>query len=149
MGPKWYWAAPLMALPAVDVSIILMRSVLQTKCKWWCRARWYADRLHVHPAASAAVWALRRCASTAQSASRCLTASVGAAAAWLGLRAVWVEDGAPWLHYGGDDARLIHILARTAVAQGRPNSAEERRRIRAGADEAAAHVFRHLPAPRS
>jgi hypothetical protein len=134
----------MMALPPRDLEVSLMRGVLQTKCKWWCRARWYADRLHIHPAATTAVLTVRRCAEMAVGASPFLKASVRQAAAWLQLGVVWHDGAAPWLVYTGDDYRLLGSLARLAAKQGRPHTVQERRRFRAADDEPTSHLLRQF-----
>jgi hypothetical protein len=144
LSAKWHWAAPLMALPPADLSKVVMQSVLQTRCTWWCRGRWFAERLNLHPVASTAILALRRCGDMAQGAGQHLRAAVAASASWLRLRVSWAVDGAPWLHYTGDDDRLLRSLAELAHAQGRAAIGEECRRFRAAPCEKTAHVLRIL-----
>ena len=35
-----------------------MRAILRTGCRWYCRGRWWADRLQLHPGFAAGLQAL-------------------------------------------------------------------------------------------
>lgn len=46
---KWLWAAPVAPLPPPDVTKALFAAVLRTGCTWWCKARFWAERVELHP----------------------------------------------------------------------------------------------------
>ena len=56
--PKVLWAAPFVATPPASVSRDVMDAVLCAHCTWWCRARFFADRVNLHPGLTLAVRSL-------------------------------------------------------------------------------------------
>ena len=57
--PHFTWAAPLLQPPPEECAKALMKSILRTKCSWYCRGRWWADRVHVHPSFAAGLQAFK------------------------------------------------------------------------------------------
>ena len=48
-SPMWLWAAPVVAPPPPDITPLVMKTVLRSGCQWWCKGRWWATRLNLHP----------------------------------------------------------------------------------------------------
>jgi hypothetical protein len=60
--PLWEWALPLTAAPPDSIADDVFKSVLRTRCRWWCKGRWWAQRVHVHPRFGAHLTAAKRAA---------------------------------------------------------------------------------------
>lgn len=46
---KWLWSAPLAPMPPASIVQRLGDAILRTNCTWWCRARFWAERIGLHP----------------------------------------------------------------------------------------------------
>jgi hypothetical protein len=79
---------PLFRYPPASAAGEVMRSVIDTRCTWWCAGRWFARRAHLHPTATVAVRTLAACAPARSS-------SVWAAqpAGYLGLAVARLDEG--------------------------------------------------------
>ena len=54
--PKWLWPAPLLEVAPRRLVHELRKALLNyTDCSWWCQARFWADRIDIHPVYGAAV----------------------------------------------------------------------------------------------
>ena len=54
--PKWTWASPLMWPAPATITESVFQTIVKTACRWWCKGRWWAQRVQLHPQHSAA-WA--------------------------------------------------------------------------------------------
>lgn len=50
--PLWCWAAPFLAAPPQETAHSIRRAILRTACTWWCKGRWWATRIQLHPTTS-------------------------------------------------------------------------------------------------
>mmetsp|Transcript_79638 Transcript_79638/g.258085 ORF Transcript_79638/g.258085 Transcript_79638/m.258085 type:complete len:878 (-) Transcript_79638:151-2784(-) len=55
ISSQWLWAAPLLPIPPAALTQEFATAILQTNCTWWCRARFFADRIALHPGLGTAV----------------------------------------------------------------------------------------------
>ena len=46
---KYTWSAPLCPVPPRNLDMCLMKAILNTRCSWWCRARFWMQRIELHP----------------------------------------------------------------------------------------------------
>ena len=60
--PLWSWPLPLVTFPPDDVAHKIFRAVLRSGCTWWCRGRWWAQRVQLHPLYSGLLTTLKRVA---------------------------------------------------------------------------------------
>ncbi|CAK0886017.1 unnamed protein product, partial [Prorocentrum cordatum] len=58
--PLWTWCSPVFSLPPPDVVHATMAAVLSTRCTWWCRGRFWASNIDLHPVCSAVLVAIDR-----------------------------------------------------------------------------------------
>ncbi|CAK0796724.1 unnamed protein product [Prorocentrum cordatum] len=58
--PLWTWCSPVFSLPPPDVVPAAMSAVLSTRCTWWCRGRFWASNIDLHPIFSAVLTAIDR-----------------------------------------------------------------------------------------
>ncbi|CAK0812358.1 unnamed protein product, partial [Prorocentrum cordatum] len=58
--PLWTWCSPVFSLPPPDVIPAAMSAVLSTRCTWWCRGRFWASNIDLHPIFSAVLAAIDR-----------------------------------------------------------------------------------------
>ena len=112
INSRWQWAAPLLPVPGQDVTKAVYAAVLRTGCTWWCKARFFAERLSLHPQLGTAV----RCCTSAEgvSAWRAPLAhrAVSAHAAALLLTVVRFDATGLWLAPAqGSDARVVAAAA--------------------------------------
>ena len=83
--PQFQWASPLLAPPPEHLARDLAKAVWRTGCTWWCRSRWYADRIALHPRFGTATQALLHARRVADDSSEHLLAALKAHCAVLGL----------------------------------------------------------------
>ena len=57
--PLWLWAAPLTELPPSQIVASIPLGVLRSGCTWWCSARWWTDRVEIHPVFSSLMMAVK------------------------------------------------------------------------------------------
>jgi hypothetical protein len=95
IAAKWSWACPLTKLPDLWVLESVFQAVLQTRCTWWCKGRFFAERLNIHPRASVAVRTLTEASCLdGSNVSLVMWAAVKEAAAWLYMRVrSWTIEG--------------------------------------------------------
>ncbi|CAK0854812.1 unnamed protein product, partial [Prorocentrum cordatum] len=53
--PRWTWAAPLLTPVPADNTKRLFRALLNARCTWWCRGRFWALHTNMHPQYSQAL----------------------------------------------------------------------------------------------
>lgn len=58
--PLWSWGCPVFSLPPDHCANKVMQAVLRTRCTWWCRARFWALHIQIHPAFSTLLTAVER-----------------------------------------------------------------------------------------
>ena len=85
LRPQYTWALPLVALPPPAHAEKLRRAILATQCTWWCAARWWADRVTLHPRKGAAILAFTAAPSVANYPSQHLSHALSSYATELGL----------------------------------------------------------------
>ena len=84
---KWFWALPLLQSPSSDVVVAFRRALLNhTQCNWWCPGRFWADRVDLHPALSAAVGSAMFCLRFPEPPSEFLQAAINSHLAELNLQ---------------------------------------------------------------
>ena len=66
--PKFRWAAPFVQQPLAEVAQVFYRKLLRTACTWWCVARFWADRVLLHPNLAVAIQGLKTAAQLPGSA---------------------------------------------------------------------------------
>ena len=106
--PHFCWAAPLMWPPPPICAKHLMRAILRTRTTWYCRGRWWAERVHLHPAFAAGLKAFKPLTRSLPSSAH-LEASLHAHAATFGLRVAsfCADRGALLSANPADDPRVL------------------------------------------
>ena len=56
--PKLSWAVPVLQPPPHEIVDKLRKAISGTSATWWCAARWWAERLEVHPVLACSIRAL-------------------------------------------------------------------------------------------
>ena len=56
--PKSTWAVPVLQPPPHEIVDKLRKAIAGTSTTWWCAARWWAERLEVHPILACSIRAL-------------------------------------------------------------------------------------------
>ena len=97
LAPKWLWAAPLLAAPPLALASHVMRAIIESGCTWWCKGRWWADRIELHPSLGMAI---RTCVKAESLDTKCSTMGMGTVQAHaknLDLEVVrWTRDQGGW-----------------------------------------------------
>ena len=89
--PQFAWASPLLALPPKNYADQLRRSIIKTRCTWWCPARWWAERIALHPRYGTAILGLKTAKTLVNYPSEHLDNSVNMLALQLGFRLVAIN----------------------------------------------------------
>jgi len=108
--PLCTWASPWFTDPP-DFSFALRKSILRTKCSWWCHSRFYADRIYLHPVFITAIHGLCDIARHIGSVSNHLFHAMDVHAGRLRFEAKIVAD-AVWVKpLPHCDRRVVQFLA--------------------------------------
>lgn len=107
--PKLRWAAPLLYDVPEEVVTAIWRALTRTRCTWWCRGRFFADRLELHPRLGLSVAALAAAERTKAWKAEPVIQLLRQHAARLGLRVVSASaDAGLWVApAAGADARIV------------------------------------------
>lgn len=92
IGPRMHWAAPLIEPPPPEMEKELRRAVLATACTWWCRGRWWCDRVELHPVLGTALRALKRARGVAGKPSAMVREALRAHTKGLGLQVAHFDE---------------------------------------------------------
>ena len=120
VAPKHRWSAPFCAIPPPDLIALTLRSVVRTRCTWWCARRWYAERVSLHPIFGTACAVLK--AARGVPASRLLSVALSEHAGVFGLRPVStgpLPEGTWLLPAPGLDPRAAAAVAAAAADDSR------------------------------
>jgi hypothetical protein len=119
--PRWQWAAPLAPAPPPQIEKELATALLRSRCTWWCRARFFADRIMLHPRFGTAL----RCLAAAELAQAwrapVIREAVSVHASTLQLTVARFDASGLWLHAA--PGALPGIAA--AVARAAPEAAQD------------------------
>ena len=86
--PLLDWAAPFLRSPPASITTALFDAIHQTRCTWWCRARWWAARIGIHPQFGVAIRGLLAAQGILQWPSQHLSEAIRSHAATLNLNVV-------------------------------------------------------------
>ena len=89
--PQFAWASPLLTLPPKHYADQLRRSIIQTRCTWWCAARWWAERVALHPRYGTAILGLKTAKTLINYSSEHLNNSINNLALLLGFRLICIN----------------------------------------------------------
>jgi len=73
---RYRWAAPFVQLPPEAFAETVFATVRRTKCTWWSKPRWWADRITLHPRWGTALAAVKSAGTLAQWPSPLLSTCV-------------------------------------------------------------------------
>ena len=126
VASTYRWAAPFVEVPPASLVASTFSAIANTRCSWWCRRRFWADRVAAHPQYGTAIHALRAAAGLPD--SPLLRAAVAAHAGVLRLVPVWGAGGrGVWLRPAhGLDERAA-AAARAAAPANMPFDASSER----------------------
>ena len=96
--PVWSWCLPYLQVPPQALAKHAMQALLCTACTWWCRGRFWVDRIDLHPVFGTAVAALQAAVSTPAAAWRAARPALEAYAAALRLEVVAWHGALPVLN---------------------------------------------------
>jgi hypothetical protein len=88
--PLLDWAAPFHRSSPSTITTALYEAVTGTRCTWWCRARWWAERITNHPTLGVAIRGLHAGGRYLQWHSPHLVAALHSHAKALHLRVVGI-----------------------------------------------------------
>jgi hypothetical protein len=116
------WAAPLVQLPPARLAQQLMRRILSSNCTWWCRGRFWCERITLHPTAATVLRGLDCAEKLYAYHSVALQQCVDEYAGFLGLRVQRWDASGLWLRVQGRaDSRVQPAVAKAvAASKGRP-----------------------------
>jgi hypothetical protein len=84
--PLLDWAAPFQLSPPPFITKALYKAISGTRCTWWCQARWWAERIGIHPGMGVAIRGLIAGGPLLRHHSRHLETALHAHARTLNLR---------------------------------------------------------------
>ena len=58
--PLWNWCSPVFALPPMETVKNTMKALIRSHCRWWCKGRFWAQHIGLHPRYSAIFTAVER-----------------------------------------------------------------------------------------
>ena len=126
VAPKWRWAVPLLEPVPGDVADELRKAILRSACTWWCRGRWWADRVLLHPRLGGAVFACQAAdrlgsahSDLAEEVAKAHLRVLGLTLVASGVQHWWVKPAA------SVDARIGTAARRARVAQEEEEEEEE------------------------
>ena len=90
VASKYRWAAPFVEVPPDALVEATRQAVQRTRCTWWSSARFWADRIDLHPQLGTAIRSLKAAASIGTFHSPLLYSCLRHHARALGLR--FAED---------------------------------------------------------
>lgn len=109
--PLWSWASPITAPPPPAVVNALRRAILRTGCTWWCKGRWWALKINIHPEYSCLLSAMKRVLDPKLAHSPHLRTSISMVAQRVGLQLKAIDP-----HLGlclqlpnGEDKRIMDM----------------------------------------
>ena len=58
--PLWCWCSPVFSLPPARLVSKAFRAIVRSQCAWWCRGRFWAMHIELHPVYSAILTRVHR-----------------------------------------------------------------------------------------
>ena len=116
--PKWRWAAPLAEAPPASFVRTVEQVVRRSASTWWCKGRWWADRVLVHPVLGTAVQALKTGGELVGELSGTLRAAVEKHASELNMEVACFEAGVGLFLKTPEDADFRAVEAATSARNG-------------------------------
>jgi hypothetical protein len=83
---KYRWAAPFVERPPKSLVEDTFRALIDSKCTWWDKGRFWAERLHLHPIVGTALQAIKSAETVCQWPSALLGSAVAEHAAVFGMK---------------------------------------------------------------
>ena len=121
LRPAYQWAASLMEAPPRALIREIQHSITKSACTWWCRGRFWADRIMLHPLLGTAVAAFQQYPMVASWPSKVRNAALKAHAATMNLCLSDVTSDAVWVEPApGADPRIIQIVTQACPGQQLP-----------------------------
>ena len=95
--PVWTWCLPYLEMPPPELTKHVMQALLCTTCAWWCRGRFFAERVDLRPQFGIALAAIAAACSTPASLGVIVRSAVASAVTSLCLRVVSWNGSVPIL----------------------------------------------------
>ena len=116
--PLWSWGSPVFSLPPEDAAQKVMRAILRSTCCWWCRGRFWALHVQLHPLYSAVMTAVHRATTWKLEWNTFVAYNVGKALSYIGLQFIRYDSARGILfrrRENENDARVVQAFDKSSM----------------------------------